>query len=193
MNRQSSQRRHGERGSSIIEFALVAPLLVVIIGGVAVTGVNLARMVQVSQVSRDAASMYVRGVDFSRTGNQDVLVRLSRGLNITRTGGDGVIILSKVTFIPHSKCQDLQLASCNSNDYVITQRIVIGNGSLRSSALGTPLSHLIDSQGNVRDYMKEPSAVANFSGITLGDGQYSYVAESYVRGTGEGVYSRAIF
>lgn len=190
-----SNRRKNQRGNNILEFALVALPLVMLLLGVTTTGLGLGRSVQVAQVCRDAASMYVRGVDFSRDGNKDVLVRLSQGLNLTRNGGDGVIMLSKVTWVPQQTCTDLSLFPCNGDRHVVTQRIVIGNQSLRTSALGTPNSGLLDSKGLVTDYLTEASAVATFPMMTLQDGQYAYVAEVHFIGFmgGAPIYSRAIF
>src|SRR5687768_18278725 len=103
-NMPSIKRKKSQGGNNVIEFALVGMPLVLLLLGVTSTGLALGRSVQVAQVCRDAASMYVRGVDFSKAGNQDVLVRLTHGLQMTRTGGEGVVILSKVTWIPESKC-----------------------------------------------------------------------------------------
>jgi hypothetical protein len=190
-----SNRKRNQRGNNILEFALVALPLVTLLLGVTTTGLGLGRSVQVAQVCRDAASMFVRGVDFSRDGNKDVLVRLSQGLGMTRDGGDGVILLSKVTWIPQQKCTDLGLVTCNGDRHVITQRIVVGNPSLRTSALGTPNAGLLDAKGIVRDYLIEASAVANFPMMTLQDGQYAYVVETHFTGFmgGAPIYSRAIF
>jgi hypothetical protein len=190
-----SNRRKNQRGNNILEFALVAMPLVLLLLGVTTTGLGLGRSVQVAQICRDAASMYVRGVDFSRDGNTDVLVRLSQGLGMTRNGGDGLIILSKVTFIPQQTCTDLSLFPCNGDRHVITQRIVVGDPSLRASAVGTPNAGLLDSKGLVRDYIKEVSAVATFPMMTLQNGQYAYVAEVHFVGFmgGAPIYSRAIF
>jgi len=194
--------RKSERGNSVLEFALVAMPLVTMLLGVVVVGLNLGRSVQCSQVCRDTGSMYVRGVDFSRDGNKDILVRMAQGLGITRTGGTGVIILSKVTWVPASQCTALSLSPCNSNRHVVTQRIVIGNQALRASALGTPNSGLIDSSGIVSNYMQEGSAVANLVGLQLSQNEFAYVAESYFSSpdydlpgfqSGSGVYSRSIF
>lgn len=191
----SSNRRKKQGGSNVVEFALVVTPLVMLLLGVTTTGLALGRSVQVAQVCRDAASMYVRGVDFSKAGNKDVLVRLAQGLNLTRAGGSGVIILTKVTYIPQSKCTALALNPCNGNKHVMTQRIVVGNAGLRSSSLGTPNAGLLDAQGLVTDYMKETSAVATFPMMTLADGQYAYVAETFFNGLfqNQSVYSRAIF
>jgi hypothetical protein len=189
------RRARSQRGSNVLEFALVVTPVVLLMIGVATAGLALGRSVRVSQVCRDAASMFVRGVDFSKPGNQDVLVRLTEGMGMTRAGGDGVIILTKVTWVPQSKCTELDLSPCNGDSHVMTQRIVIGNPSLRSSNLGTPDASLLNSQGLVQDYMTEASAVANMPMITLEEGQFEYVAEIHFRGlmNGADVYSRAIF
>lgn len=189
------RRTSRERGTAVMEFALVAPALIVIMMGVVTIGMNLSRLIRVNQVARDAGSMYVRSVDFSKPGNQDLLVRLSETLGITRTGGNGVIILSKITFMPQSKCSDLKLSPCNSNKHVITQRLTIGNASLFQSSIANPSSTLIGAQGLVDKYMQHNSAVAILPNLTLVDGQYAYIAEVYVRGVGTDrtVYSRALF
>lgn len=188
-------RSHRQKGISIIEFALVAPFLFVLMGGIVTIGMNLSRLIRVAQLARDAASMYVRAVDFSKTGNQDILVRLGETLGLARTGGDAVVYLTKVTFLPQSKCTELAISPCNGNQHVMTQRIVIGNGSLARSWLGTPTASLIDAQGLVRDYMREASAVARMPGLTLAEGEYAYVAETYAEGvfSSRGIYSRALF
>lgn len=189
------RRRQARRGMAVMEFAFVAPVLIVMMGGIVTVGLNLSRLIRVAQVARDAGSMYVRSVDFSKPGNQDLLIRLSETLGLTRTGGDGVIILSKVTFIPQSKCTELRLSPCNGDKHVITQRITIGNASLFTSRIATPSPYLLDSQGLVDNYIKEPSAVATLPNLTLAQSQYAYISEMYVRGigTGRNIYSRALF
>src|SRR5467141_2852132 len=85
MNNRGS--RQTEKGTEILEFALVVSfILVPLLLGVVVIGINLGRAVQVAQVARDGGSMYVRGVDFSQAGNQAVLARLGQGLGLTTTG-----------------------------------------------------------------------------------------------------------
>ena len=83
MTRQRSRgRQRTQKGHNVLEFALVAPFLIIMMAGIARVGMNLSRLIRVAEVSRDAASMYVRSVDFSKPGNQDILVRLSQGLGI---------------------------------------------------------------------------------------------------------------
>jgi Flp pilus assembly protein TadG len=189
--------RHGERGNNILEFALVIFPLVLLLLGVANVGIELGTSVRVVQVTRDAASMYVRGVDFSNTASQDLLMRLAQGLGVNRTGGGrGVFIFSRVTYVPAAQCAELNLSPCNANSHVVTQRIVVGNAGLRASALGTPNPALLDSKGLVRDYLKESSAVASFPWIQLERNEYSYVVETFFEGQfygSRGNYTRAIF
>src|ERR1700687_4717074 len=150
--------KNKEKGSQILEFALVTLVLVPFMLGVVVIGLNLGRSVQVAQIDRDAGSMFVRGVDFSQTGNQDILIRLSQGLGMTRTGGTGVVILSKITFIPAAAC--VGITPCNSDQYVVAQRIVVGNSALRSSSFGPAGSVTLNTYGNVANYMTDANAVA---------------------------------
>ena len=68
--------------------------------GIVVVGIDLGRTDQVTEICRDADSMYVRGIDFSQSGNQQELVRLGQNMNLQVSGGDGLVTLSKITFIP---------------------------------------------------------------------------------------------
>lgn len=88
--------RKRQRGNQVIEFALCSVLLVPLFLGTVVLGMRLGRSIQVTQVARDTAHMYARFVDFSKAGNQDLVVRIASGLKMTRTGGNGVVILSQV-------------------------------------------------------------------------------------------------
>ena len=170
-------RKAGERGHQILEFALFTIILVPLLLGVFVVGMNLTRSVSVSQLGRDAGSMYVRGVDFSLTPNQQLLARLGQRLGMQTTGGTGVVILSKITFIAANGCTQ----PCNAGKYVLTQRIVIGNASARSSAFGPAGSVTLDSQGNVANYVTDANAVSpNFgSTLTLNGGEFVFVSETY--------------
>lgn len=194
------------RGSEVIEFALVSTFLLPFLFGVLVVGLNLGRSIQVSQVSRDAGHLYARNVDFSALANQQLIARLAQSLNITPTGGNGVVILSTVTFVGQAQCDaaGLSAGQCtNLGQSVFNHRIVIGNSSLRQSNFGTPNASLIDSGGRVRDYLKESSARANgfASVLALQAGQVAYVSEVYVPSSdygmpgfeSTGVYSRTIF
>lgn len=205
-HRRQNHRRARQRGNTILEFALVTVFLIPLLFGSFNLGMNLNQSIRVTQVVRDAGHMYARFVDFNLPSNKDILVRLAMGLGMTVDGGDGVIILSKVTFINDDDCTGagVPLAECaNRNNYVITHRLVIGNAALKSSYFGTPSSAFLDSSGNVTDIYRESSARAtNFGSlITLQSSQFAFVAEGFFRGAGvnltngEGndVYARAIY
>lgn len=201
------RRNQSRRGNAIIEFAAVSIFLVPLLLGTFTLGMNLNQSVRVTQVVRDAGHMYARFVDFTLPNNQDLLVRLAIGLRMTRTGGDGVVILSKITFVSDADCTGagVSMADCvNRNEYVIANRIVVGNTGLRNSSFGTPDPAGRDSSGNTIDIYRDASARSpNFGNIlTLTSGQFAFVSEGFFRGAGislvspamgNDVYARAIF
>jgi Flp pilus assembly protein TadG len=183
------RRRRSEGGSALIEFLLAAGLLIVpLLLGTIVFGLSLVRANQTTEVCRDAAHMYAYGVDFSQTASQNLIIQLAQGLNMTSTGGNGVIILSTLTYIDDTACKGggySDPTTCpNRGHTVFTNRIVIGNSGLKTSAFGTPNAGIIRSNGNIAntDYLKDSSANATgFSSlITLSSGQYAYMAETFV-------------
>lgn len=185
-------KRKAQGGNAMIEFALVSVFLTPLLLGTVSLGLNLSRTIQVTQVVRDAGHMYARWVDFSLSGNKQMLVRLAQGLGMTEAGGTGVVILSKVTYIADADCTGagLTTAQCtNRNQYVIMNRIVIGNPAFHSSSLGTPASGGMDASGNITDYLRDTSARAtNFGNIlVLQSGQFAFVAEGFFNGISWGV------
>ena len=171
----------------MVEFTLATALfLVPLLFGTMVIGQNLLREIEVTQVSRDAGHMYSYGIDFSQTANQNLLVDIAKGLSFQTSGGNGVVILSTVTFIGPNDCAAGGYGNncANVNQTVITRRIVIGNSAIKSSAFGTPNASLMDSSGNVSQagYLNDTSTrAAGFSSlIPLVSGQYSYMSEMYV-------------
>jgi TadE-like protein len=185
--------RANERGTALVEFALVATLLVPLILGLAVIGLNLMRAIQVTEVCRDTGHMYSYGVDFSQSANQNLVVGLAAGLNMTANGGNGVIILSTVTYV--DDCQGggygAPDACPNYGQMVFTNRLTIGNAGLRASGFGTPSAALMDGSGNIPagnssgtpGYLNDPTTVVSSSLtnlITLNQsGHFVYVTEMY--------------
>jgi len=177
MTQPNPIRKRTQRGTGLIELALIIFPLILLLFGVTVVGLQLGQSVRAAQITRDAASMYVRGLDFTLDGNQDLLVRLAQGMGLARSGGNGVVIFSKVTWVPQAECTASGLVPCNGDRHVITQRVVVGNSSLRASALGAPDSAGPD--GLVLDYMQNPSAIATFPYMQLHAGETAYVTEGY--------------
>jgi len=216
---QVKRKRDSERGTSIIEFAVVSIVLIPLLFGVVAFGVNLGHTTQVIQISRDIGHLYAKGVDFSESGNQAIAINLATPMGLTSTSSTaGVIILSTIQQVYTADCSGAGLtgSSCSNNGKdVITNRIVIGGNSY-SSQYGTPSSSLLDSEGDLsagsnssHGYLNDPSAVATgFStllsnaGLTLADNQVAYLCEayfttpdvSYLGGPASGgIYAKTIF
>ncbi len=174
----------GQRGSALVEFVLCMALLIVpLLLGTAVLGLNLIREIQVTELCRDATHMYSQGVDFTQTSYQTELFKIAQGLNITASGGNGVIILSTVTYIDSNACArgGYSNANCtNLNQNVFTNQVVIGNSALRASAFGTPPVDSSNSDNVTQtNYLTNTSARSTFSIIPLAANQYAYVGETY--------------
>lgn len=183
----------GERGSALIEFLLCMALLIVpLLLGTAVLGLNLVREIQVTEVCRDATHMYSLGVDFTQTSYQTELFKIAQGLNITATGGKGVIILSTISYVDDAECKaafgsGYTSSQCPNYQYtVFTRQVVIGNSTLRSSTWGTPPVDPTNSDNVTQtNQLTSSSARAlsggnNFSLVTVNSStQFAYVGEVY--------------
>jgi len=128
-------------------------------------------------------------------------------MGMTRDGGNGVVILSTITYISELECAagGLSVGECPNFEHpVFVHRVVIGNASLRQSAFGTPNAGLLDSSGHVSNYLTDLSARADniLTVLPIHSGEYAYVSEAYFTFpdynipqymTGTGVYARSIF
>jgi hypothetical protein len=111
----------------MIEFCLSAVLWTTVLMGLSTVGLNLIRALQVEQICRDAGRIYSSGLDFTLTANQNLLLMLATGQNITATGGNGIFIFSTVEYIDTPQCTAGGFAgnagSCpNLGQYVFIQR-----------------------------------------------------------------------
>jgi hypothetical protein len=213
--------RRAKRGNTIVEFGLVAVFLVPLFIGTINLGLSLGYNVQVSQIARDAGHMYVRQLDFSLDASKEVVVRMARGMGMTKDDGRGIVILSKVMFIGEDQCALASLAAgdcTNLNEAVVIQRHIIGKSSLWTSTIGTPNAALIltapDAESGLKagdikpaDFLTQPSCVsAKMKTLLPGmlGGETAYVVEAYFSTpdwslkqsytqTAEGVYARSIF
>lgn len=188
MHRRSIQFR----SSSVAMYTLGAIFLVPLSIGVLLVNSNASENDRVKQVSRELASMYAEGMDFSRAANQTIAAHVAESLGLNIGGGQTVVILSKIRMVRDSDCQAQAAQHCANNGYpVVVQRVVIGNPALRSSSFGA--SAKVDSTtGTVVDWMNDPSARVQGFGASLKPGGFTYAAECYLsspepRG---GIYSR---
>lgn len=174
-NRSQSRSR---RGNAVVELAITMPVLVLALFGVVTGGLVFDRYMTVVQLSRNAASMFSRGTNFSLDENKDLLL-LGQELDITRTGGAGAIYLTRVVLAPAGTANDGQL--------VIAERHVIGDPDFAPSLIGTPNPSIWPDPdkpaptGDVKSYFEDSSAVANVPAAlsTLPLGESMYIAEIY--------------
>jgi hypothetical protein len=119
--------------------------------GVTRLGIIMGRYSQAIQVGRDIAHMYSNGVDFTQTGAQNIVTQqLASGVGMTNAGGNGVVILSQIRSVYAVDCTAAGVSPCTNQGLpVFTQRVTIGNTSLRTSAYGTPSSGILSAQGNI--------------------------------------------
>ena len=166
-------------GELALALSLAFPLLL----GVGTIALRLGRTLQATQLTRDVAHMYAFGADFSLAGTQDIARTLSRDFNLT-AGGRAVLMLSRVIKVQQLDCTAAGLSTCpNLNLPVFAQRIVIGNGGLRSSAFGTPPAAYVGDKGAIAaaDYCKQATLVASgFEAVlSLGAGQSAWMVEGF--------------
>jgi Flp pilus assembly protein TadG len=197
MKKKRVQIRKGERGSFLMEFALVAPLLVLMLAGTVEVGMALNRSLMASQVVRNANVLVVRGIDLSQSQNQQLLIRTASKLGMNTSGtwnpdpnGNGVIFLTKVLRVGNLECAlginnwDGTQASCpNYGKYVIASRINIGNSTRWQSPLGSP-GTTQRSDGTLYDSdiaTSSTDVATGFPGIiTLDYDKYTYISELFV-------------
>src|SRR5690349_22930092 len=108
----SLRRRRRQSGQELLEFGLLLSVLVPLLLGTFVIGLNLVRSIQTNQMDRDLTDMYIHGADFSTYAMQQVAQRLGRGLNLqigssfpasqqanTGNGGDALVTVTQVAYV----------------------------------------------------------------------------------------------
>jgi len=171
----------------------------------------MIKNLQATQLARDVGHMYARQVNFGKPGNLTIVENLGQSLGLSTTGGQGraVVILSALTYVDDNMCAavgavssgGVHLGSCTNYGYwVFTQRVAIGNPSVRTSNYGSPLTSgptgvIMNSDGTIdmAEYTKKAGARATFSGVNpyanvngevsgLPSGEVLYVAEAAALG-----------
>lgn len=159
-----SRRRRSQGGNVIIEFALVAPFLMILLAGVFTIGMSLNRSIQCSNVCRNANVLVVRSINLMTAENQRMLIRSASGLGFNISGtdnpdpaGKGAIYVTKVVRVGNNECyagisnwNGVAATCANWGEYVIAQRVTMANTTRWSSALGAPSTALL-SDGSVSD------------------------------------------
>ena len=201
----SISRARNQRGNEIIEFALIAVLLVPTFLWVFINGMNLVRFNQSTEINRDLGSLYIKGTDFSTYPPQQLAVRLAQGYGLTVSSftgnqhtnnsgsGNGYVVFSQIMYVGSTSghtCQGASPSCVNANSYVYLQRIDFGNAGLQfngvtvASKLGGNVgSATINTSGLVQNYLTDPNTVAtsmpSLVPSTYADGQVAYVVETF--------------
>lgn len=172
-----------ESGSTLVEFAIVAPCLLLLFFGTVGLGIMMGRYVQTVQVARDVAHMYSNGVDFTQTANRNIVTQqLASGVGMTDAGGNGVVVLSKIITIYQADCDAAGLTCTNLGLPVFTQRITIGQATLRTGDFGAPNSGILDSSGNI-----DPTVyITNSNSTVRTSGFEAALDDAVTRATGAG-------
>jgi len=198
-----SPRRKRQRGTEIIEFAALSVFLVPTFLWMFVNSMNIIRMIEANQVTRDIGNLYIHGVDFTSYEAQGVAQKLSQGFGLQignsfagnsatndGNGGNAFVIVAELMYIGTGSCSALpnNTTCTNQNKYVFLQYIDFGNKSLQMngstvhSALGST-SAALNSNGLVQNYLTDANAVASTASTLfqtqLTDGQVAYVAETF--------------
>lgn len=176
MATQRRKRRQG--GQELIEFALIALLLVSLLMGSFVTGMNLVRSIEANSTCRDLDDMYIHGEDFSTYPMQQLAQKLAGGLNLqigasfagnnaanTGNGGNVLVTVTQIMWVGSTtspNCVAVGASNCTNHDsFVYTQRIQFGNGTLTSqspSTLGNPSTTAISSAGVIQNPVTDSGA-----------------------------------
>jgi hypothetical protein len=168
-------RRKGNRGGAVIEFALVAPLLVSLIVGTMMYGIEFVNELQLQQVARDTASMTARGTNFNLAPNQVFVAKIGEDLKWPVTGltstSPGVVYVSTIEYLD-STCLGSSPVCSNHDKWVFVRSTAFGNTSMRRSNFGAPAACLpscldtkqTDGSLNYTDVLNNPGAVvSNFT------------------------------
>jgi Flp pilus assembly protein TadG len=204
------------RGAAMLEFALLIPVWVPLLLGTLWIGSAMIQGQQVTQMTRDLASMYSRGVNFSSGGgstSSTTLTDITSQVGTVTSTGTGVVYFSTIVYVGNSVCASggatygslsplSHTAACtNYGKFVFTQQYSAGNTGLRSSNLGTAPAADLDANYNVATttYLTDTSDRATFNLLPapqengadgFQSGQPAYVVESYFSGPGQKGYAQ---
>jgi len=137
-------RNRRNRGGSAVELALILPFITTLIIGTMVYGTQLIKELQITQVARDAASMYSRGTDFTKSSNQAIVARLGQELGWPSTGltstSTGVVTCPRLctSITPAMALLRRSARAATKTVGCLLNAIAFGNSGMRSSNYGSP-------------------------------------------------------
>lgn len=211
--------KRSNRGGALLELTMLTPVWLTLLLGTMWYGAAMIQGLQITQVARDLASMFCRGVDFSTgvgTSSNQILTMVAQELGAVTASGNGVAIFSTVTYVGNSVCTAAgpayhdnnvppqHTAACtNYGKFVFTQRYTVGNTSLRSSNYGAPAAADLDSTKQytipITKYVTNTADVTNFNLLPVPQengndgyqsGQSAYLVEVYFSGRGQAGFNQ---
>jgi hypothetical protein len=183
--RKSPNRR---KGVAIVEFTLSFVVLIPLLLGVFVFGFRLIRSLQMQQIVRDIAHMYIRGIDFRNAGPISNAQTMAQSFDLTASG-QSLIIVSSMRILTQADCDAANPKSppgtpCpNLNAPVFLEQIMVGNTSLSingvsaASAFGTPPLQANKTVSAADEANTATAASTLGTAMTLKVGEFAYVAE----------------
>lgn len=183
------KRKRTKRGGSMMEFMLLVPIWLPLILGTMWLGSAMVRGQQVTQLARDLASMYSRGVNFSSGGgssSSETLTEIAQQVGTVTSTGTGAVVFTTLTYVGNSVCASLNgtngstvygvapssgsagshTANCtNWGKFVFTQQYSQGNTSLLTSHFGSAPTTAMDANFNIpiSDYVTDTTYRSTFS------------------------------
>ncbi len=203
----------------MVEFSILVPVWLSLLLGTLWLGTAMVRGQQVTQMARDLASMYSRGVNFSATGgtgSNHTLTDITAQLGTVTGAGNGVVFFSTLTYVGNTTCASAgptygstsplsHTSSCaNFGKFGFTQQYLQGNTGvgLSASAFGTPLAADMDANFNISttSTVSHSGDASTFNLISplpaeagqdgYQAGQPVYVVEVYFSSTGQTGYTK---
>ena len=115
-------RWQGQRGTALIEFAIVMTMLIPMFFGMVIFGISAGRAIQATQFTRDMGHLYAMGVDFSTASSQSLMMNLAQNLDVSSTGG--VVIFSQIKKVYQADCDAQIMSTCpNISTFVFAHRL----------------------------------------------------------------------
>jgi hypothetical protein len=182
----TDRRRRRQGGLEILEFALLATLLVGVLLGWFVTSMGLIRSLQANHLCAGLTNMYIHGADFSNYKMQKIARKIagSLGLDIgaaysgnrranTSNAGNVLVTVSQIMWVGSTNepnCAVAGASGCTNHDsFVFTQRIQFGKGTIATShpsSLGDPTTTSITDTGFVRNPVTDAGAALPYAAQT---------------------------
>jgi Flp pilus assembly protein TadG len=198
----TQRRKRSEAGNALIEFTIAYAFLIPLVLGLGAFGLGMIKYLQVASIARTAGGMFVRGADFTQTGYQKILGKVSGDLGFADanynilTTGKGVITLTVLMRIGTNQCANIQspYVCNNKNKVVVIKQVVLGNRSLAGqSVFGNPTTgQQSDGSFDSNIYLSTSSFVVTAFGTASSDttatpgvtldlraGETAYAAEAF--------------